>query len=274
VTIVAGGTAERSDLTTHLMISAIIAGIIYPIFGHWVWGNLFHAGQTGWLEQLGFIDFAGSSVVHGIGGWVTLAGIMQIGPRQGRYAEDGSVRPLGGNNIPMAALGTFILWFGWFGFNGGSLLKVSGDVGEVILKTNMAAAAGGLSAFLYARWRQPHGGLQALPMMAGALGGMVAITAGSFAVPLWASLIIGGTAGIVVILSQELLDHFRLDDPAGAVSVHGFCGALGTIMTGLFATPIIVASGSRLDQMLIQILDARLFRLGLRHGLGGLLADQ
>src|SRR5436190_3491502 len=132
VTIIAGGTAERSDLTTHLLISVIIAAVIYPIFGHWVWGDLFYPEPNGWLVKIGFIDFAGSSVVHGVGGWVTLAGIMALGPRQGRYGPDGKVRSLGGNNIPMAALGTFILWFGWFGFNGGSLLKVNGDVGAVI----------------------------------------------------------------------------------------------------------------------------------------------
>ncbi|MEP7286127.1 MAG: ammonium transporter [Chloroflexota bacterium] len=256
VTIVAGGTAERSDLTTHLLIAVVIAAVIYPIFGHWAWGNLYYPELNGWLVKLGFMDFAGSSVVHSVGGWVTLAGIMIIGPRQGRYGKDGKINSLGGNNIPMAALGTFILWFGWFGFNGGSLLKVESEVGLVILKTNFAAAAGGLSSYLYARWRQPQGGLQALPTLAGTLGAMVAITAGSFAVPLWASLIIGALAGIVVNLSQELMDYFKLDDPAGAVPVHGFCGALGTILTGVFATQatIQVQSGSRIDQIGIQII--------------------
>jgi Amt family ammonium transporter len=256
VTIIAGGTAERSDLITHLLISIVIAAVIYPIFGHWVWGNLYYSGSAGWLDKLGFIDFAGSSVVHGVGGWVTLAGIMAIGPRRGRYDAKGKIQPMGGNNIPMAALGTFILWFGWFGFNGGSVLHVSGDVALVILKTNFAAAAGGLSSYLYARWRQPQGGLQALPMLSGTLGGMVAITAGSFSVPLWASLIIGALAGVVVNASQELLDHFKLDDPAGAVPVHGFCGALGTILTGVFATNETVLShaGSRLDQIAVQVL--------------------
>jgi len=256
VTIIAGGTAERSDLTTHLLISIVIAAVIYPIFGHWVWGNLYHTDSGGWLYNLGFIDFAGSSVVHGVGGWVTLAGIMALGPRRGRYGPDGKVNPLGGNNVPMAALGTFILWFGWFGFNGGSLLKVSGDVGAVILKTNFAAAAGGLTSYFYARWRQPKGGLQALPTLAGTLGGMVAITAGSFAVPLWASLIIGGLAGVLVNVAQEVMDRFQLDDPAGAVPVHAVCGALGTILTGVFATQeaIQVRSGSRLEQIGVQIL--------------------
>lgn len=256
VTIVAGGTAERSDLTTHLLIAAVIAAVIYPVFGHWVWGNLYYPEQNGWLMKLGFMDFAGSSVVHGVGGWVTLAGIWAIGPRQGRYGPDGKPRALGGNNVPMAALGTFILWFGWFGFNGGSLLRVNADIGAVILKTNFAAAAGGLTSYLYARWRQPQGGLQALPTLAGTLGGMVAITAGSFAVPLWASLIIGSLAGIVVNLSQELLDRFKLDDPAGAVPVHGFCGALGTILAGVFASQDVlqVHSGSRLEQIVVQII--------------------
>jgi len=256
VTIIAGGTAERSDLATHLLIAVVIAAVIYPIFGHWVWGNLYYPEANGWLVKLGYIDFAGSSVVHGIGGWVTLAGIIAIGPRRGRYGKDGKLQPLGGNNIPMAALGTFILWFGWFGFNGGSLLRVDGDVGTVILKTNFAAAAGGLTAYLYARWRRPQSGLQALPMLSGTLGGMVAITAGSFAVPLSASLIIGGLAGIVVNLSQDLLDHFKWDDPAGAVPVHGFCGALGTILTGVFATQETVLShaGSRIDQIAVQCL--------------------
>ena len=234
----------------------MIAAVIYPIFGHWVWGNLYYPEPNGWLVKLGFIDFAGSSVVHGVGGWVTLAGIMAIGPRRGRYSADGKIQAMGGNNIPMAALGTFILWFGWFGFNGGSVLHVNGDISLVILKTNFAAAAGGLTSYLYARWRQPHGGLQALPMLSGTLGGMVAITAGSFSVPLWASLVIGGFAGVVVNASQELLDHFKLDDPAGAVPVHGFCGALGTILTGVFATQetVLTHAGSRIDQIAIQIL--------------------
>ncbi|HLY28158.1 MAG TPA: ammonium transporter [Aggregatilineales bacterium] len=256
VTIVVGGTAERSDLTTHLLIATVIAAIIYPVFGHWVWGNLYYPDPNGWLVKLGFIDFAGSSVVHGVGGWVTLAGLMAVGARKGRYGPDGKVNSMGGNNIPMAAVGTFILWFGWFGFNGGSLLRVSTDIGAVILKTNFAAAAGGLTSYLYARWRTPHGGLQALPMLSGTLGGMVAITAGSFAVPMWASLVIGGIAGVVVNLAQELLDYLKLDDPCGAVPVHGFCGALGTILTGVFATEEALAAhaGGRIEQIGVQIL--------------------
>lgn len=233
-TIVSGAMAERTKFISYLIYTAIISALIYPIFGHWAWGSLF--GKTkGWLEALGFIDFAGSTVVHSIGGWAALAGAIVLGPRIGKYAKDGRAKAIPGHNIPIAALGVFILWFGWFGFNPGSTTSGTNlSIGRIAVTTNLAAAAGSFTA-LFLSWillKKPD------PSMAlnGVLAGLVAITAPCAAVSPLSAIVIGGAAGILVVLSVLFIDKvLKIDDPVGAISVHGVCGAFGTITAGLFA---------------------------------------
>lgn len=232
-TIVSGAMAERTKFVSYLIYTAIISALIYPIFGHWAWGSLF--GKTkGWLEALGFIDFAGSTVVHSIGGWAALAGAIVLGPRIGKYVN-GRAKGIPGHNIPIASLGVFILWFGWFGFNPGSTTAGTNlSIGRIAVTTNLAAAAGAFTA-LFTSWilmRKPD------PSMAlnGVLAGLVAITAPCASVSPLSSVIIGALAGILVVLSVLFIDKvLKIDDPVGAVSVHGVCGAFGTLATGLFA---------------------------------------
>jgi len=230
-TIVSGAMAERTRFSAYLVYSVFISGLIYPIVGHWIWGG-------GWLAGLGFTDFAGSTVVHSVGGWAGLAGAIVLGPRAGKYVRAGErivVKAIPGHNIPLAALGVFILWFGWFGFNAGSTTSGTDlSIATIAVTTNLAAAAGAVGALFYSwvRFGKPD------PSMAlnGALAGLVAITAGCAYVSPSSSLIIGLAAGLLVIVSVELLDkRLHIDDPVGAVSVHGVCGAFGTLAVGLFA---------------------------------------
>jgi Amt family ammonium transporter len=226
-TIVAGGMAERMKFVGYLIYSFTISALIYPIVGHWIWGG-------GWLAKMGFADFAGSTVVHTVGGFAALIGTSILGPREGKYNIDGTPNVLAGHSIPLASLGVFILWFGWFGFNPGSTLSV-GDgmaIGRVALNTNMAAALGGIVAMLtvWKRFGKPDLSMA----MNGALAGLVAITAPCAYVDPWASLVIGGIAGYIVVRGVELLDKLKIDDPVGAVPVHGMCGVWGTICIGIF----------------------------------------
>lgn len=226
-TIVAGGMAERMKFQAYLIYSFLISAFIYPIVGHWIWGG-------GWLANLGFADFAGSTVVHAVGGFAALIGIIILKPRIGKYNPDGTSNAIAGHSIPLAALGVFILWFGWFGFNPGSTLGV-GDgslIGRVAINTNLAAAIGGIVA-MAAVWKVV--GKPDLSMaMNGALAGLVAITAPCAFVEPWAALVIGGIAGLVVVFGVLLLDKLKIDDPVGAVPVHGFNGIWGTLAIGLF----------------------------------------
>jgi Amt family ammonium transporter len=231
-TIVSGSMAERTKFTGYLTYSVFICAFIYPVFGSWAWGSLF-AG-SGWLENLGFNDFAGSTVVHSMGGWLALAGAIVLGPRIGKYGPDGKAKAIPGHNITIAALGVFILWFGWFGFNPGSTTFGNGNLGRIAVATNLSAAAGAITAMLTAwkMYKKPDGSMA----LNGALAGLVAITAGCAAVTPIGSIIIGMIAGILVVLSVHFIDHvLKVDDPVGAVSVHGVCGAFGTIAVGLFA---------------------------------------
>lgn len=231
-TIVSGSMAERTKFTSYLLYSLVITGIIYPISGHWMWGSLFNG--EGWLEKLGFIDFAGSTVVHSVGGWCALAGAMVLGPRIGKYAKDGTPRPIAGHNIPIAALGVFILWMGWFGFNAGSTTTADLSIGRIAVVTNMAAAAGALTA-MFAAWKL-LGKPDASMALNGVLAGLVGITAGCANVSPLSAIIIGGVAGVLVVVAVLFVDRtLKIDDPVGAFSVHGVNGVWGTIAVGLFA---------------------------------------
>ncbi len=226
-TIVSGAMAERTKFSTYLIYSAVVSVLIYPVVGHWIWGG-------GWLSELGFVDFAGSTVVHSVGGWASLAGVMVVGPRLGKYNEDGSPRTLHGHNLLVASLGVFILWFGWFGFNCGSTLAADGEaIGRIAVTTNLSAAAGSLSAMIFS-WSL-SGKANVAMTLNGALGGLVGITASTAYVSPLSAVIIGLAAGILVVLTANLLDRVHVDDAVGAVSVHGVCGAFGTVAVGLFA---------------------------------------
>ncbi len=230
-TIVSGAMAERTKFVAYLCYSAFICGVIYPIFGSWAWGSLFHG--NGWLEKLGFIDFAGSTVVHSVGAWCALAGAIILGPRTGKYGPKGEVRAIPGHNIPLAALGVFILWLGWFGFNPGSTTTADTSIAMIFVNTNQAAAAGALAAMIvsWMLFKKPEIGMT----LNGALAGLVAITAGCANVAPSSAIIIGLVAGILVVLSVLFIDHkLKIDDPVGAVSVHGVCGAWGTLAAALF----------------------------------------
>ncbi len=226
-TIVAGGMAERMKFPAYLVYSFLISALIYPLVGHWIWGG-------GWLSGMGFADFAGSTVVHTVGGCAALVGTSMLGPREGKYGIDGKPNVLAGHNIPLASLGVFILWFGWFGFNAGSTLGV-GDgslIGRVAINTNLAACTGGIAAMLtvWKRFGKPDLSMA----MNGALAGLVAITAPCAYVEPWAALVIGAVGGYVVVRAVELLDKLQIDDPVGAFPVHGVCGIWGTLSVGIF----------------------------------------
>jgi Amt family ammonium transporter len=229
-TIVSGAMAERTKFTGYLVYSAALCAFIYPVFGSWAWGSLLNG--SGWLEGLGFIDFAGSTVVHSVGGWAALAGAIVLGPRIGKYGKDGKPRAIPGHNIPLAALGVFILWLGWFGFNPGSTTAGITDIAMIFVNTNLAAAAGAVFAMLtsWVIFKKPEIGMS----LNGALAGLVGITAGCANVTPGSSVIIGAIAGVLVVLSVLFFDRIRVDDPVGAISVHGVCGAWGTLAAGLF----------------------------------------
>ena len=229
-TIVSGAMAERTKFTSYLIYSIFICGFIYPVFGSWAWGSLLNG--NGWLEGMGFIDFAGSTVVHSVGGWCALAGAIVIGPRIGKYGSNGEVRAIPGHNIPFAAIGVFILWLGWFGFNPGSTTTADKSIAMIFVNTNLAAAAGAIAGMItsWIMFKKPDISMS----LNGALAGLVGITAGCANVSPTSSIIIGLVAGIVVVLSVVTLDRLHIDDPVGAVSVHGVCGAWGTLAAGLF----------------------------------------
>ena len=226
-TIVAGGMAERMKFPAYLIYSFLISAFIYPIVGHWIWGG-------GWLSDMGFADFAGSTVVHTVGGCAALVGTSMLKPREGKYGIDGKPNVIAGHSIPLASLGVFILWFGWFGFNAGSTLGVTDGsiIGRIAINTNLAAALGGIAA-MFTVWKR-FGKPDLSIAMNGALAGLVAITAPCAYVEPWAALVIGAVAGYVVVRGVELLDKLQIDDPVGAFPVHGICGILGTLCVGIF----------------------------------------
>ena len=225
-TIVSGAVAERVKLPVFMLFSALLVGFAYPITGAWKWGG-------GWLDQMGFYDFAGSSVVHAFGGFAALACVMLLGPRLGKYTANG-IKPIVGHSMPLAVIGVFLLWLGWFGFNGGSALSADPKaVSYVFATTTLAACAGAVAAILgsYLILKKPDVSMA----LNGVLAGLVGITAGADTVGEGASIIIGAIAGIIVVVSIVAFDKIRIDDPVGAISVHGICGIWGTVAVGIFS---------------------------------------
>jgi len=227
-TIVSGAVAERIKYVSFIVFSFILTLAIYPVVGHWIWGG-------GFLSTIGFQDFAGSTVVHSLGGWAALAGVIILGPRFGKYGKDGKINPIPGHSMPLATIGLFVLWLGWFGFNPGSTMTMSnpGDVAHILMTTNTAAIAGVLTSTIVS-WLylgKPDLGMT----INGCLAGLVAITAGCAYVDVLASLIIGAIGGVIVVFSVVFFDKIKLDDPVGATSVHLANGIFGTICVGLFA---------------------------------------
>ncbi|MGD8780640.1 MAG: ammonium transporter [Ignavibacteria bacterium] len=225
-TIVSGAVAERVKLSSFLIFSTLFVGIAYPVAGMWKWG-------AGWLDALGFYDFAGSTLVHSVGGWGALTGVIFLGPRLGKYSSKGKISPIPGHSIPLAAIGVFLLWLGWFGFNGGSVLSAEpGAVSLVLVTTSLAAAAGAIGAMVtsWTVFKTPD----ITMVLNGILAGLVGITAGADQMGPMSSVVVGFIAGIIVVFSIAFFDKIKLDDPVGALSVHLVCGIWGTLAVGLF----------------------------------------
>ena len=227
--IISGAVAERMKYSSYIIFTFFCTALLYPVAGHWIWGN------GGWLGSLGMLDFAGSAAVHAVGGWASLAAVLVLGPRTVKYNADGSVNVLPAHNMHLAFLGTFILWLGWFGFNPGSSLSgLNMSIAHIVMTTNLAAAAGGATGILFTMQR--YG--KADPSMAanGALAGLVAITGGCAFVSALSALFIGTVAGFLVVLAVEFFDRIKADDPVGAIAVHGVGGTWGILAIGIFAT--------------------------------------
>ena len=225
-TIVSGAVAERIKLGAFMIFAIIYVGIIYPITGSWKWG-------AGWLDELGFYDFAGSTLVHSVGGWAALVAVWLLGARIGKFKKDGSLGVIPGHNIPLATAGVFLLWLGWFGFNGGSVLSADPALTSLVLVTTcLAAATGGLSAFLFSLFKYKQYDLSMF--LNGILGGLVGITAGADVMSVTDSILIGAISGCLIVLGVALIDKLKLDDPVGAIAVHLICGIWGTLAVGIF----------------------------------------
>ena len=262
-TIVSGAVAERMKFAPYLVFSLLETVVIYPLAGHWVWN------PSGWLNQLGMLDFAGSAVVHALGGWAALAAVLVLGPRNGRFKKNGAINIMPGHNLPLAALGAFILWFGWFGFNPGSTLSgMDSNIARIAVNTNLSAAAGGTVAALLTLFM--YGKADLSMAINGALGGLVAITAGcAFVTPL-SALFIGTVAGGLIIGAVPFFDRLHADDPVGAIAVHGVCGTFGTLAVGVFAQNGGLFYGGGLHLLGVQVLGVAVIGLwgfGTTYGL-------
>lgn len=232
-TIVSGAVAERIKLSSFLIFSAIYVALIYPLVGSWGWGK-------GWLDAMNFHDFAGSTFVHSVGGWAALAGILLLGPRLGKYIN-GKIKPIPGHSMPLATIGVFLLWLGWFGFNGGSVLSADPGMVSFVFVTTFIASCGGIMGAMATTWfvhRKPD----LTMVLNGCLAGLVGITAGADTVSVMYATIIGLIAGILVVFSVEFFDRIKLDDPVGALSVHLVCGIWGTLAVGIFSAKFSVVT--------------------------------
>ena len=243
-TIVSGAVAERVKIGPFMIFTIIYVGLVYPIVGSWQWGGGFLSSLGG--DEGGFHDFAGSTLVHSVGGWAALIAIYLLGPRIGKFTEEGKAQAIPGHNIPLATGGVLILWLGWFGFNGGSVLSADpAGTSLVLVTTSLAAAAGGIGAFIFSSILYKNYDLTMF--LNGILGGLVGITAGADLMSPFESILIGLLAGIIVVLGVALIDRLKLDDPVGAVAVHLICGIWGTLAVGIFGAK---AGG---DQFLFQL---------------------
>ena len=251
VTILSGIVAERMKFGGYLFISFVVAGILYPIAGHWTWAGLGGSGGSGWLADLGFVDFAGSTVVHSVGGWAGLALVLIVGPRLGRFGHESGMRAITPSNMPTATLGALLLFIGWLGFNGGSTLALDDTVPAILVNTVVggcigAISAGGLSYAVNQR-------LDVDQFINGALGGLVAITANCFAVSTGAAALIGLVGGMIVVFFSRILETLKIDDAVGAIPVHLGAGMWGTLATGLYGDLDKLGTGlSRFEQIAVQ----------------------
>ena len=252
VTIVSGAVAERIRFNAYLWITLLVSGLLYPVFGHWSWNGLDQSTSAGWLGQLGFVDFAGSTVVHSVGGWVALAAVLVVGPRVGRFSPKRR-RLMVGYDLPLASLGTLLLWLGWFGFNGGSVLALTDTVPGIIANTLLAGAAGLVFPLVLDLLRQRRVSVKAV--MNGALAGLVAITAGCHAVSAGAAILIGSIGSLCMVLTDQRLERHRIDDVVGAIPVHLSAGVWGTLAVGIFGDRALLGTGlSRISQIAVQVL--------------------
>ena len=246
-TIVSGAMAERTKFSSYMIYTPFITGLIYPVVTHWQWSG------DGWLSELGFLDFAGSGLVHLTGGVAALAGVMVLGPRIGKYDEDGNPLPIPGHSLLLGALGVFILWFGWYGFNAGSTLAAVGaDFASVAVTTTLAAAGGGLGAMTLTWMNKTHGHPDPGMTLNGALGGLVGITAGPDIIPNGWALVVGVIAGAIIVYGIGRIERAGIDDPVGAISVHGLCGIWGVLAVGIFGTDVGLLAGGGVRQLGIQ----------------------
>ena len=250
-TLMSGAVAERMRFSGYIYITIILSAFIYPLVGHWAWASAFNSDNQGWLEKLGFIDFAGSTVVHSVGGWVALAAVLVIGPRLGRFQSAHSFPS--GSNLPIAALGTMLIWFGWFGFNGGSALIFDDLVPIIILNTCLAGIWGGLASTVLHQITQRY--VDVASSLNGIIAGLVGVTAGCHAVSPSEAAFIGVVAGVIVNYGSQLLDQLEIDDALKVIPTHLFAGIWGTLAVGLFGDPNILGTGlSMMQQLLVQLM--------------------
>lgn len=260
ISIVSGAVAERMNFKAYILTAALICIIIYPLSGHWVWNS------EGWLAKLGMKDFAGSAVIHSLGGFIAFMMAKMLGPRRGRFNSDGSANVFAPSNIPLASAGAFILWFGWFAFNAGSTLDASnGSLASIAINTMLAGASGGAAALFITM--KKFGKSDPSMTINGVLSGLVAITAGCAFVSQWSAIIIGGISGLIVIYATVFIDNLKIDDPVGAVAVHGCNGVFGTIAVGLFDTSQGLFTTGDISLLKVQLLGAvSIVALGLAGG--------
>lgn len=268
-TIVSGAAAERLKFFAYLLLAGLLSGLFYPLFGHWSWNGIASGNTGGWLENLGFIDFAGSTVVHSVGAWFGLAVILVVGARQGRFSSNGKSQRIQGSNVPFSVLGALILWFGWIGFNGGSTLALNDQVPGIIVNTVMAGVAGMVVAAILSSYQ--HRLMEVEQMINGSLAGLVAVTASCNVITMPLAIIVGGTGSALALLTSQQLNRWQVDDAVDAFPVHGAAGMWGTLCVGLFGQLDLMGTGlSRGNQVLVQLFGiavAAVWTFGLAWGI-------